>query len=164
VSVRGYRETDREACRSLWVELTQWHRDIYAAPEIGGDDPGSQFDEHLDAVGAGNIWVAEEDGHVVGLAGMIEGERTAELEPIVVSAAYRGRGIGQSLADAIVARARERGSRQVLVRPAARNAEALRFFHARGFDVLGQIELILDLVQPERWRPGEGLAGRDFRV
>ena len=162
--VRGYREADLDACRALWVELTQWHRDIYAAPEIGGDDPGAYFDEQLATVGAHNISVAEDDGRVVGFAGMIPEEKRAELEPIVVSAAYRGRGIGRALANAVVANARERGLRQVFARPSGRNAEAIRFFHAQGFGVLGQIELIFDLAAPERWRPGEQIAGRDFRV
>ncbi len=115
-------------------------------------------------MGADNIWVAEADAHVVGFAGMVPEEKTAELEPIVVSAAYRGRGVGRALADAVVASARERGFRQVLVRPVARNAEAIRFFHAQGFRALGQIELIFDLAAPERWRPSEQIAERDFRV
>ena len=164
MTVRGYREADLKTCRALWVELTQWHRDIYVAPEIGGDDPGASFDEHLAAVGADNIWVAEADERVVGFAGMIPEEKSAELEPIVVSVAYRRRGVGRALAEAVVASARDRGLRQVLVRPVGRNAEAIRFFHAQGFGVLGQIELIVDLAAPERWRPGEQIAGRDFRV
>jgi len=164
MTVRGYRDADLEACRALWVELTQWHRDIYAAPEIGGDDPGAYFDGHLATVGADNIWVAEDDGRLAGFAGMIPGETTAELEPIVVSATYRGRGVGRALADAVVASARERGLRQVLARPVARNAEAIRFFHAQGFGVLGQIELIFDLTASERWRPGAQIAGLDFKV
>ena len=162
--VRGYRDADLSSCRALWVELTQWHRDIYDAPEIGGDDPGSFFDEHLARVGAGNLWVAEEDGAVVGFAGLIPDERAAELEPIVVGAGRRGRGIGRALAAAVLGEARARGLRRVRARPAARNAEAIRFFHAQGFGVLGQIELIYDLVAPERWRPGEEIAGRDFDV
>jgi hypothetical protein len=51
----------------------------------------------------------------------------------------------------------------VEVRPAARNVRALQFFHRLGFDVLGQLELTLDLVRPERWQAGERLADRDFR-
>jgi ribosomal protein S18 acetylase RimI-like enzyme len=164
VNVRGYRDADLEACRALWVELTQWHRDIYEAPEIGGDDPGAFFDEHLSKVGDENIWVAEVEDRVVGFAGMILDGRRAELEPIVVSAGDRGRGVGRALADAVLNRARELELRQVLVRPAARNAEAIRFFQTQGFDVLGQIELIHDLVDPDRWRPGEELAGLEFRV
>jgi ribosomal protein S18 acetylase RimI-like enzyme len=164
MNVRGYRDSDRDACRALWVELTQWHRDIYAAPEIGGDDPAAAFDEHLALVGAENIWVTEIDERVVGFVGMITNEKHAELEPIVVSTEFRGRGLGQALLETVVARARERGLRQVLVRPVARNAEAIAFFHANGFGALGQIELILDLAARDHWRPGEQLAGRDFDV
>ena len=164
MTVRGYRDADRDACRALWVELTQWHRDIYTAPEIGGDDPASSFDEHLALVGADNMWVAEEDDRVVGFVGVIPGETSAQLEPIIVSTAYRGRGIGQALAEVVISSSQERGLRQVLVSPVARNAEAIAFFHSRGFRAIGQIELILDLVAPERWQPGERIAGRDFRV
>jgi hypothetical protein len=48
----------------------------------------------------------------------------------------------------------------------ARNDAAIRFFHGLGFDVLGQLELFVDLVPQEkrRWRRGVVLAGRDFRV
>ncbi len=164
MTVRGYRDADRDACRALWVELTQTHRDLYAAPEIGGDDPGSYFDEHLELVGPENVWVAERDGHVVGFTALITKEQQAELEPIVVSDECRGEGIGRALAETVISTARERGMRQVIVRPVGRNAEAIGFFHSRGFEAVGQIELILDLVNPGRWRAGERFAGRDFRV
>src|SRR4029453_18386226 len=61
-TVRGYEPGDLEWCRGLWVELTQWHRDIFDSPGIGGDNPGLAFDEHLAKVGAENIWVAEDNG------------------------------------------------------------------------------------------------------
>jgi N-acetylglutamate synthase-like GNAT family acetyltransferase len=164
MTVRGYRDADRDACRALWLELTQTHRDLYSAPEIGGDDPGSYFDEHLELVGADNVWVAERDGTIVGFTAMISKDSHAELEPIVVSGECRGQGIGRALAEVVISTARERGMRQVIVRPVGRNAEAIGFFHARGFEAVGQIELILDLVDPGRWRAGERFAGRDFRV
>jgi hypothetical protein len=87
--IRPYQPGDLESCRALWVELTEWHRHIYQSPAIGGDEPGLQFDEHLDRVGAEHLWVAEVDGRVVGLAGLIPGDRAAELEPVVVSALHR---------------------------------------------------------------------------
>jgi GNAT superfamily N-acetyltransferase len=85
---------------------------------------------------------------------------------MVVAELYRGQGIGRQLAESVIARARANGLRQLEVRPVARNADALRFFHGLGFDVLGQLELLLDLVEPESeiWRSGERVAGRDFRV
>jgi len=164
MTIRGYGGADLESCRALWVELTEWHRDLFAAPEIGGDDPGASFDRHLAAVGAANIWVAEHEGKVIGLAGMIPAETEAELEPIVVSPEHRGRGIGRALVGVVVETARARGLRTVYARPAARNAQAVQFFHTNGFDVLGQIEVMLDLTDLRRWRPGERVALREFRV
>jgi GNAT superfamily N-acetyltransferase len=160
--VRSYEAGDLDACRLLWESLTQWHRDLYENQEIGGDDPGRAFDEHLERVGPSNVWVADEDGRVVGLVGLVPGD-PPELEPISVAEDFRGRGIGRLLAERVVTVSRERGHARVQVRPVARNSAALRFFHALGFDVLGHIQLELDLATPERWRAGETLAGRTFR-
>jgi N-acetylglutamate synthase-like GNAT family acetyltransferase len=162
-TVRGYEPRDLEACRGLWVELTQQHRDIFDAPEIGGEDPGRAFDEHLARVGAESIWVAESNGRVVGLAGLIPD--AFELEPVAVSQLHRRDGIGRLLAGAVISAARERGARTIQVRPVARNVEAVRFFHELGFDVLDQVQLSMDLADRERdpWIPGERLADRDFR-
>lgn len=53
-----------------------------------------------------------------------------------------------------------------MTRPLARNDAAIRFFHALGFDALGQLELILDLQPSDKqvWRAGATLAGRKFRL
>ena len=163
-TVRGYEPADLDACRALWVELTQWHRDIFDAPEIGGSDPGMAFDEHVAKVGAENIWVAEAEGKVVGLAGLIS-EPDFELEPIVVSERHRKHGVGRQLASAVIGAARGRGARSVQVRPVGRNVEAIRFFHGLGFDIIAHVQLELDLAERERdpWLPGERIADRDFR-
>ncbi len=163
VAVRGYEPADLEPCRALWVELTQWHRDIYDAPEIGGDDPGAAFDDHLSRVGAENVWVAVDGARVVGFVGMIRSERHAELEPLVVTESYRGHGVGRLLAATVIAAAQASGLRQLIVQPVARNSPAIRFFHDQGFDALGHLELILPLVDADRWIPGERIADRDFR-
>jgi ribosomal protein S18 acetylase RimI-like enzyme len=164
--IREFEERDRDACRALWVQLTQWHRDIYDDQSIGSGNPDSWFDTYLAEKQPVAVWVAELDRRVVGFTGALalEGGTRYELEPIVVDAAFRGRGIGAALARTMIERARADGMRGVEVKPAARNSDAIRFFHALGFDVLGQLELELDLVRPERWREGESLAGRPFRV
>ena len=46
IVVRDYADSDYGACRSLWAELTEYHRSIYEDPSIGGDDPGAGFDDY----------------------------------------------------------------------------------------------------------------------
>jgi L-amino acid N-acyltransferase YncA len=100
------------------------------------------------------------------MVGMIPDESTSELEPIVVSERWRGRGLGRRLAEAVVGEACAAGMRQLMTRPVARNAEAIRFFHSLGFDALGQIEFLLDFrpSAEQVWRPGATIADRDLRV
>jgi GNAT superfamily N-acetyltransferase len=162
-NVRRYESADAEPCRRLWAELTSTHRALYDDPTFGGDDPGLAFDEHLAEAGEDRIWVAEAGGVVVGLAGLLVAGGRAELEPIVVAEAWRGHGVGRALAERVIAAARERGFPRVRVRPVGRNTEAIRFFHALGFDVLGRVDLRLDLEPTDR-TPGERIAGREFRV
>ena len=164
VLVREYEPRDRDACTDLWVQLTQWHRDIYEDQTIGGDDLTVWFDKYMAEQKPVHVWVAEDGGRIVGFIGALERERRWELEPIVVAASHRRQGVGEALARTLIEAARAEGQRGLEVRPAARNAGALRFFHGMGFDVLGQLELVLDLAKPERWRAGERLADRDFRV
>jgi ribosomal protein S18 acetylase RimI-like enzyme len=163
-TIRRFRPEDREQCRSLWADLTEWHRQLYGDESIGGPDPGAGFDAHLAEVGPERIFVAEQDGRLVGMAGMIVSGKKVELEPLSVRAGCRGLGVGRQLAEEVIAAARAEGARQVIVRPTGRNAEAIRVFHALGFDVVSRVELVHDLADDPRWRDGEDYAGRRFRV
>ena len=165
-TIRRYKPEDLESCRALWVELTDWHRRIYQSPSIGGLDPGRHFDEHLSRVGPEHIWVAEADGRVVGMSGLILGEEEAELEPLVVSESHRGLGIGRQLVEPVIEAARQAEVHHLKVRPVARNESGIRFFHELAFDIIGHIELFMELspVSGQEWREEERIAGRDFRV
>jgi len=70
VIVRDYAEGDYDACRSLWAELTEYHRSIYGDRSIGGDDPGAGFDDYLATSQRMGSWVAESHGRVIGLTGL----------------------------------------------------------------------------------------------
>jgi len=162
--VRDYAEGDYRAGRALWAELTEYHRSIYGDPSIGGDDPGAGFDGYLATPQRIGSWVAESRGRVVGLTGLLDHGDSAEVEPVVVTEAARGQGIGRLLIGRVIEDARARGYEYLAIRPVARNVAAVRRFHAVGFRTLGgHIDLTMDLA-PRRheWLSGAGLHGLDF--
>jgi GNAT superfamily N-acetyltransferase len=167
VTIRPYRPLDHRACRELWAELAEAHREIYDDPTLGGPDPGAGFEEYLTRLDLAGMWVAEhaEEG-VVGLVGLVLGGATVggalaptgsvtpgEVEPIVVAEHLRGRGVGRALLEYLAVQARRRGLRQLSINPASRNVEAIRCLRAAGYDTLASVTLTLPLV-PER-RPVE---------
>jgi ribosomal protein S18 acetylase RimI-like enzyme len=144
-SLREYQPEDLERCRELWRALSQRHRDIYGDSSIGGDDPGLELDGHLRHPGLAKLWVAASEGEILGFCGLLVQDGEAELEPIVVDPAHRGRGIGARLARAAIDESRRLGVAYVNVRPVGRNLEAIRFFHREGFQLLGRLELSIPL-------------------
>lgn len=147
VEIRDYRPSDVEGCRELWRDLTQRHRDIYDDATIGGEDPGPAFDEYLVHPQFWKAWVADEGGDLSGLCGLLVDGAEAELEPIVVRPAHRGRGIGAALARHAVTEARALGKRFIKVRPVGRNVEAIAFFRQEGFRLLNRVELAIPLAE-----------------
>ncbi len=164
VTIRAYAPSDLESCRDLWRSLTQRHRDLYDDPSIGDGDPGLELDEHLARPQLAHLWVAEVEGELVGLCGLLVKGEESELEPIVVRPDWRSRGVGARLARRAIDESRRLGMRFVNVRPVARNAEAIRFFHREGFRLLGRLELCIPLDESPTASPGGALPlhGADF--
>jgi GNAT superfamily N-acetyltransferase len=164
IRVRGYARGDYSACRSLWAELTEYHRGLYRDPSVGGDDPGAGFDEYLATPQRAASWVAESAGRVVGLTGLFDRGTSGEVEPVIVTAAARRHGIGRLLISRVVTEARARGYEYLAIRPVARNVAAIQSFHAAGFQNLGgHVDLTLDLAERRHdWLHGASLHGRDF--
>jgi GNAT superfamily N-acetyltransferase len=169
IQIRQYEPSDLDPCRALWVELTQHHRIIYDDPTIGGDNPGQYFDQHLARVGAERLWVAECDGQVVGLAGLLpsgRAENEVEVEPLVIAQAYRGQGVGRALLERVIEEARDKlGLRYLSVKPVARNQEAIQFYYEMGFCALGEIEMFIELqpAPPGTWDAEVDLFGQTFK-
>ena len=162
--IREYNSSDLEPCRSLWAEMTQRHRDIYNDPSIGGDNPGLEFDKHLEQVGPERIWIALLNKEIVGLVSLIHEGEQAEIEPIVVSSKHRGKGIGQRLLNAVIEEAKKLGVLCLSVKPVARNEDAISFFYNSGFRILGHIQQFMWLgpSAPDAWKPGPELFGKTF--
>jgi len=160
-TIRKYHPDDREQCRDLWRELAQWHREIYEDPNIGGEHPEDYFDKHLSRVGPDNLWVAADSSNVIGLVGLMVVEAEVEIEPLIVSKTYRGKGIGKQLIERVIDEARKREVRLLNIKPVARNALAIKFLYQQGFRNLGCIELFIDLTG-RTWKPGPKIYGCDF--
>lgn len=163
--IREYESRDLEACRQLWRDLTQRHRDIYQNPTIGGEDPGHLFDEYLTDTRLAGPWVAQEGSAVVGLTGLLIGGVEAEIEPIVIRPERRSRGLGTRLLERMRTEARERGVVYLSIRPVARNVEAITCFHRAGFSVLGHLDMFVKLADSDdrAWKPGVSIHGLSFR-
>ena len=159
--IRNYWEDDREQCRSLWRELTEWHREIYQDQTIGGEHPEDYFDKHLAKVGSERLWVAVDGSRVVGLVGLIVEGNEAEIEPLIVSKTYRSKGIGKQLIGTMVSEARKIGVRFLCVKPVARNMKTIRFLYKQGFKNLGEIELFM-CFSDYAWKTGPEIFGCKF--
>ena len=159
--IRKYQDQDKHQCRGLWRELTEWHREIYQDPNIGGEHPEDHFDKHLAEVGPDQLWVAVYDSKAVGLVGlMLKGEET-EIEPLIVSKPYRNKGIGTKLIQTIVSEARKKGVKYLSIGPVARNVKTIKFLYKRGFKNLGYITLFIDFTD-HTWKLGPEIFGCKF--
>jgi N-acetylglutamate synthase-like GNAT family acetyltransferase len=145
--------------------MVQRHRDIYEDQTIGGDDPGLEFDKHLELVGLESIWLAEIEGEVIGFTSLIKNDQEAEIEPIVVSHEQRGKGVGELLIKYAVEEAKKDNILCVYVKPVARNKEAIYFFYDCGFKTVGHIQLFkwLGEESSDTWQEGLDLFGKTFK-
>ncbi len=159
--IRKFQASDKDECRALWRELTEWHRQIYRDPTIGGEHPEDYFDKHLAKVGSHNLWVAVSCSQVVGLIGLIYEENEAEIEPLIVNSAYRQKGIGKQLLNTVIHQARRKGVKYLNIKPVARNTKAVKFLHEQGFKNLGCIELFIDF-SGQTWEQGPKVFGCKF--
>ncbi len=150
-------------------ELTDWHNEMLERPPKRWGPLESDYDRDLDTVDPSLFWVAVHGSRVIGLVGLLlTGEVNAnpkqieaEVEPIVITREFRGKGIGERLLGKAIAEARARGARIVTVKPVTRNIKTIRFFHKHGFTLLGYVELFMDLRERSR-KVGPRLHGCDF--
>ncbi|GAA1769860.1 GNAT family N-acetyltransferase [Luedemannella helvata] len=146
LTIRPYRPSDHGAVRRLWAEFTEHQRRLYQDPRLGGRDPGAGFEEYLTRLDLSGIWVADErEEGVVGFVGLIMDGRAGKVDPVVVSAPWRGRGVGRGLLTKVADEAGRRGLARLTVSPGARDDSALRSLHAAGFDMVATVTLSRDL-------------------
>lgn len=108
---------DREQLRPLFREA---------------DDSEQQIDVYL---GLGTVFVAEDDGEIIGHLLLITGD-DAELKSMAVAESRRGTGVGRALVRAALEHCRQAAVKRLLVATAAADIGNLRFYQRQGFRML----------------------------
>jgi len=140
VTIRPYRPLDHNSCRRLWGEFIEHRNALYGHTEAG--DPEAGYEEYLTQLNLSGLWVAERsDQGIVGFVGLKLDGRAGVVDPVVVTAQLRGRGIGRALLTRVADEARRRGLTQLTISPAARDQAALRSLHTAGFGTVASVTL-----------------------
>jgi ribosomal-protein-alanine N-acetyltransferase len=79
----------------------------------------------------------EDDGTVLGYAGLAVGQGEGWINNIAVRRDAQGRGIGRALLEALLAEGRRHQVKQVLLEVASDNAAAQRLYAGYGFEAIG---------------------------
>lgn len=85
-----------------------------------------------------DLFVAEQEGRIVGYAACWTVIDQSELGNVAVAADARGRGIGGALVDTVAARVRERGAVELFLEVRESNRSAQSIYRDRGFVVVGR--------------------------
>lgn len=133
VKIRSAEPDDRQVCLSLIAALTG------REPDNGW---AGAFDELMKGE-RGSVFVAEEDGTVLGVAtvsynvAIRYGGEYCQLEELIVSEAARGKNAGALLMQTAVERARERGCAEMGLYLVERTEGNRAFYEKFGFDYTG---------------------------
>ncbi len=130
-TVRRYRPSDAPVVQSL-------HERVIRAAGTDPDDLPNTDDitdiegEYLDA--GGEFLVAERDGRVVGMGGLRVDGAEGELHRMRVARDCQRDGVGSALLDALEDAARDRGVTHLYAQTARRQAAAVGFYPANGYE------------------------------
>jgi ribosomal protein S18 acetylase RimI-like enzyme len=146
---------DIEECVVFYRQMIEHHRDIYQDDSIPYEEEQKKhIREKLQRTDNNFIKVlAEKEKRIVGLLTLEIKGRTCEIDEILVDKDMRGRGMGQAFAEFARKTAFERKCSEIQVSFAARNLQALRFYHAMGLNCLGMIQIFMPLTErgKEQW-------------
>jgi [ribosomal protein S18]-alanine N-acetyltransferase len=108
--------------------------------ELFGEEAWSRamLEGELDQVPASRHYlVAEEDGLVIGYAGLLAAGQQADVVTLAVTAGRQSAGIGAALLAALLDEARRRGCTEVFLEVRVDNQRAQQLYRSRGFAEIG---------------------------
>jgi [ribosomal protein S18]-alanine N-acetyltransferase len=113
----------------LALEVELFGEEAWSRPMLEGElaqQPGSR-----------HYLVAEQDGQVIGYAGLLAAGRQADVVTIAVTGARQGQGTGAALLAALLAEARRRGCAEIFLEVRVDNLRAQQLYRSRGFEQVG---------------------------
>jgi predicted N-acetyltransferase YhbS len=135
MEIRPGRDGDAAAVAALWTEGYSGRGDAE-----GRQAPYAEV-EYADSARAGQVFVAEQDGEVVGVivffppgtATWQVGRGEAGLSRLVVGESARGRGVGRALVELCTAQAREAGAEAIVLWSRPYQRDAHRLYESSGY-------------------------------
>lgn len=120
-------------------ELRWWDLPAVAALEQVAYEHDAWSEESFwGELAQGNRYVVDEqDGDIVGYAGLAQSFDEAYVQTVAVAPSQRGAKRGAALLDELIAIARSQGAASVGLEVASRNEPALRLYASRGFERQG---------------------------
>jgi N-acetylglutamate synthase-like GNAT family acetyltransferase len=138
ISIRSFVPADEAAVIDLIVPI---QRAEFGIDITADDQPDLSDIPAFYQTGQGDFWVAEADGHIVGTIALKDiGGDVGALRKMFVAADWRGRehGVAAGLLDRLIADARARGVRTILLGTTEAFAAAHRFYEKNGFVLVGE--------------------------
>ena len=135
--VRKATAEDAQAMARVLAEVAQEGL-IATEPPVDVDARAQRMRETIEGEGPGALFVLEDDGRVVGNAGVHQTVAAGVLSlGMAILPEARGRGGGRALLEAVVDHARSCGAHKVELEVWPDNARAISVYGAAGFEVEG---------------------------
>jgi ribosomal-protein-alanine N-acetyltransferase len=113
----------------LELELELFGEEAWSRPMLEGELAQQPDSRHY--------LVAEQDGQVIGYAGLLAAGGQADVVTIAVTARHQGQGTGAALLDALLAEALRRGCTEIFLEVRVDNLRAQQLYRTRGFEQIG---------------------------
>lgn len=137
----------QEVIRAYTTEVaSRWYGRSATDDEVDRARADEPSDDLRGTTGA--FFVAMEDGHAVGCAGVRYRSGVGELTKVFTRPAHRGRGVGTLLLDTVEAACRVRSIDVVRLDTRAELAEACALYERRGY---GRVDPFNDEPYSDRW-------------
>ncbi|MBX9593411.1 MAG: GNAT family N-acetyltransferase, partial [Roseomonas sp.] len=113
------------------------------------------------AEAGGALWVAERDGHVIGMAAVrpLNQDQAWEICKVYVAADSRGTGLAHQLLEAVEQHALAAGAHRLVLWTDTRFEAAHRFYEKRGFVRQGSIRILDDISHSLEFRYTKPIRG-----